>query len=149
MRGGFNLGPVGVRRKTPGGRRDRPGDEGRAVEPADRVIFCAAPVSESMLPNKTPKPNINKVAPSVLPMPLLIDFIMPDKTMPLQMPTNKVAIIKEIKAFNFTTVISSSSTIIDAQRMSIGAILCKLHSLIKISYLWGANLALLYCMPSS
>lgn len=84
------------------------------------LILWAAPVSESTLPNKTPKPKINKVDPSVLPMPLLIDFTIVDNTIELHNPTNSVEIIKAVKAFNFTTSMSSKSSSMEEQRISIG-----------------------------
>ena len=84
------------------------------------LILCAAPVSESTLPNKTPKPKINKVDPSVLPIPLLIDFTIVDNTIELHNPTNSVERINAVKAFNFTTIMSSKSSSMEEQRISIG-----------------------------
>lgn len=75
-----------------------------------------------MLPNKTPKPKISKVDPSVLPIPLLKEVIIFDKAIPLQIPTNRVAKTKEIKALNLTTVINRSSKIMEAVRMIIEVI---------------------------
>ena len=75
-----------------------------------------------MLPNKTPKPKISKVDPSVLPIPLLNEVMIFDKAIALQIPTNNVAIINEINAFNLTTVIKSRSKIIEAVRMIIEVI---------------------------
>ena len=45
-----------------------------------------------------------------------------DKTIPLHIPTNNVAIIKEINAFNLTNVIKSSSKIMEAVRMNMEVI---------------------------
>ena len=75
------------------------------------------------MPNKTPKPKIKRVEPSVLPIPLLIDFMMVFNTIPLAMPTNKLAPINAINAFNFTTVIKSNNKIIDATRMKMDTML--------------------------